>query len=83
MSISQYALRALSLFLVLVSFSTATGIDIRRRDGPKPAFPYDASTTKYCSYWLDNDGSAPCSAIPDNWFISMADFIRWVSTSQA
>jgi hypothetical protein len=44
-----------------------------------PADPFDPNTTKYCSWWYDNDGSIPCSQVPDANFISMADFLRWVS----
>jgi hypothetical protein len=66
------------LCLVTRGFSSATERGKYRRDS-KPQYSYDPNTTKYCSWWIDNDGSVACSSLPDAWFISMADFLRWVS----
>lgn len=53
----------------------------RARGADKPLFAYDQNTTKYCSWWHDNDGSIPCEMIPESNFISLADFMRWVSST--
>ena len=49
----------------------------------RPGGQFDPNTTSYCSWWQDNDGSMPCSAVPEYWGISLADFLRWVSIFQS
>lgn len=48
-------------------------------DGAFPGFKTDPNTTKYCTFWFDNDGTISCQDIVDN-FVSgtKADFLRWV-----
>ncbi|KAF7558113.1 hypothetical protein G7Z17_g83 [Cylindrodendrum hubeiense] len=45
--------------------------------GVSPKYPSHPDTTKYCSWWWDNDGSVSCKDIPDTWSIRMEDFLRW------
>ena len=82
MYLFQNLWRIAVLCFVSVEISSATKGERYRRD-EKPKFPYDPNTTKYCSWWIDNDGSVACSAIPDTWLISLADFLRWVTRPQA
>ncbi|RYP55760.1 hypothetical protein DL769_010053 [Monosporascus sp. CRB-8-3] len=43
-----------------------------------PRLPYDPNTSKYCSYWFDyTDSRVQCDQVPQQWGISMADFLRW------
>jgi hypothetical protein len=81
MSLSKNFLRAAILCWLSIGISSAAEREGHHRD-EKPKFPYDPNTTKYCSWWVDNDGSVPCSGILDAWLISLADFMRWVSISQ-
>ena len=42
--------------------------------------PVDPSTTKYCTFYADaTDASQTCAKIEDDWGISHAQFVRWVS----
>ncbi|KAJ4169798.1 hypothetical protein NW754_005946 [Fusarium falciforme] len=45
--------------------------------GTSPKYPSHPDTTKFCSWWWDNDGSIACKDMPDAWSISMEDFLRW------
>ncbi|KAK6443794.1 hypothetical protein FP744_10000042 [Trichoderma asperellum] len=48
-----------------------------RRD-VKPKYPFDPSTTKYCSFWYDNDdGSVACEDVPSTLLISNDNWLRW------
>ncbi|KAL6797935.1 hypothetical protein J3E68DRAFT_448914 [Trichoderma sp. SZMC 28012] len=48
-----------------------------RRD-VKPKYPFDPSTTKYCSFWYDNDdGSVTCEDVPSTLLISNDNWLRW------
>lgn len=47
--------------------------------GAQPAYSYDPNTTKYCSWWWDNDGTTTCDARLDALGIPREDFFRWVS----
>lgn len=49
-------------------------------DGSIPGFKTDPNTTKFCSFWYDNQGSSSCQDIVAD-FVSgtMEDFLRWVS----
>lgn len=46
-----------------------------------PKFEYDVDTTRYCSWWMDNDGAWTCDRIESELEISMVDFQQWVSDS--
>lgn len=48
--------------------------------GGQPLYYFDPGTTSYCSWWVDNDGTLDCSSVPDEWFITLEDFLRWVSS---
>ncbi|KAJ6789644.1 hypothetical protein PWT90_08276 [Aphanocladium album] len=51
-------------------------------DGPTPAYKTDPNTTKYCSFWLDNDGSTSCKSAVDDYVVGdFADFLRWTAQS--
>lgn len=45
-----------------------------------PALPYDANTSKYCTWWFDNNGThvLPCSLVPRHNGCTLQDFLRWV-----
>ncbi|KAK9434602.1 LysM domain protein [Metarhizium brunneum] len=44
----------------------------------QPKYAYDPSTAKYCTFWYDNDdGSVACQDIPNQWFITDEQWIRW------
>ncbi|RDL39248.1 uncharacterized protein BP5553_03588 [Venustampulla echinocandica] len=60
----------------LLPTSSAISVGRLRRD-ESPALPHDPDTTKYCTWWFDNDGSIECSAMPASWAISLPDFLRW------
>lgn len=49
-------------------------------DGVVPGYKTDPNTTKFCSFWFDNDGILACQDVVSN-FVSgtMADFLRWAS----
>ncbi|RYP03040.1 hypothetical protein DL765_010618 [Monosporascus sp. GIB2] len=49
-------------------------------DDMSPGVPYDPKTSKYCSWWWNNDGSIPSLQIPEAWGITMEDFVRWNSS---
>ena len=44
-----------------------------------PKYPYDENTTKYCGWWLDNDGAWTCARIEEEVELSLVDFHEWVS----
>lgn len=47
--------------------------------GSKPKYGYDPATTRYCSWWYDNeDGSTSCEAMPANWAITEEQWKNWV-----
>lgn len=46
-----------------------------------PKYEYDTDTTRYCSWWIDNDGAWTCDRIESELEISMIDFQQWVSDS--
>src|SRR5690606_37432400 len=43
-----------------------------------PKYPYDGTTTKYCAWWLDNDGTWTCARIEEEFELSLVDFHEWV-----
>jgi hypothetical protein len=53
-------------------------LSIARRDS-KPNLPYDPNTSKYCSWWVDWDGSKACAQMLEDEWTNDADFRRWVS----
>jgi hypothetical protein len=69
--------RVAAALLCLCASLGAQASQIRRDE--VPANPYDPSTTTYCSWWFDNDGSIPCTKLMTLWSITLADFRRWVS----
>ncbi|KAK2592632.1 hypothetical protein QQS21_009659 [Conoideocrella luteorostrata] len=50
---------------------------LQARDGSNPGMPYDDRTTKYCSFWIDSDGSETCQSVVDLWVPSLDAFRRW------
>lgn len=73
--------RVLFLGAALSSISsTLARPSIHYRRGLEPEMPYAPDTTKYCTWWIDSDGSMACEEVPDTWAITMGDFVRWVST---
>jgi len=66
-----------TVFLHLVAATDSLHISLGRRN-IIPKFPYDGSTTKYCGWWLDNDGSWTCGRIEEEFELSMVDFHEWV-----
>ncbi|KAH7323619.1 LysM domain-containing protein [Rhexocercosporidium sp. MPI-PUGE-AT-0058] len=68
---SKYSIIGWSILVI----GAAAAVTHPRDD--KPGGQFDPKTTSYCSWWQDNDGSMACSAVPDYWGISLADFLRW------
>ncbi|KAK3391284.1 hypothetical protein B0H63DRAFT_520479 [Podospora didyma] len=65
-------------FVAAVSSTGATDLKWKREQrNAIPRFAYDPSTTKYCAWWLDNDGIWTCPDITDVFGVSMVDFKRW------
>jgi hypothetical protein len=46
--------------------------------GLSPKYPTHQDTSKYCSYWYDNDGSFACQDILEPYMITMDQLLRWV-----
>lgn len=46
--------------------------------GLSPKYPTHQDTSKYCSYWYDNDGAVPCQDILEAYMITMDQLLRWV-----
>lgn len=44
-----------------------------------PLFPTSPDTTSYCSWWGDYKGSGNCATFLQENFVSLEDFLRWVS----
>ncbi|KAK3943425.1 hypothetical protein QBC46DRAFT_338677 [Diplogelasinospora grovesii] len=42
-----------------------------------PKYPFDPNTTKFCFWWLDNDGTWTCQKIEDVYGVAQDDFLRW------
>ncbi|KAK3302800.1 LysM domain-containing protein [Chaetomium strumarium] len=66
-----------SLFLVPGPIFGVYSTALKTVRGKTPAYPHDPNTTKYCAYWWDNEGSIPCTLMPDTWSILLGDFLRW------
>ena len=48
-----------------------------------PKFTYDSTTTPYCTYWHDDDGTPwSCQDVYDYLWVEPADFLRWVGSPQ-
>ncbi|KAF2795233.1 carbohydrate-binding module family 50 protein [Melanomma pulvis-pyrius CBS 109.77] len=62
-------------FAALALQVTASPAVLRR--GANPAYFADPATTKYCSWWYDNDGNTDCKTVPGMFDASFADFLRW------
>ncbi|KAF2108719.1 hypothetical protein BDV96DRAFT_556005 [Lophiotrema nucula] len=43
----------------------------------EPNLPTDASTTPYCTWWVDYSGGETCAQLISDNFVSMTDFYRW------
>ena len=43
-----------------------------------PKYHYDPDTTRYCSWWVDNEGTWTCDRIETELEVSMIDFQQWV-----
>lgn len=72
-------MRVSTLVLVASAVQAAVLHPNGRRD-VKPKYPFDPSTTKYCSFWYDNDdGSIACEDMPSVLLINKDDWLRWVS----
>lgn len=78
-SSSYGVLPAIFLFALTRGVASASSRAVRR--GSQPLYYFDPGTTSYCSWWVDNDGTLDCSSVPDEWFITLEDFLRWVSSS--
>ncbi|KAK3312922.1 hypothetical protein B0H66DRAFT_644063 [Apodospora peruviana] len=74
MSLKMSLAGALLLALPLVG---ASSVPLRARDGDTPSLPTDPNSTKYCSWWVDNEGSETCEGLLSVWGISITDFRRW------
>ena len=42
-----------------------------------PKFEYDPNTTKFCSWWIDNDGTWTCDRVETELEVSLIDFHQW------
>lgn len=72
-------MRVSTLVLVASAVQAAVLHPNGRRD-VKPKYPFDPSTTKYCSFWYDNDdGNIACEDMPSVLLIKNDDWLRWVS----
>ncbi|CAG7555730.1 unnamed protein product [Fusarium equiseti] len=45
--------------------------------GLSPKYPTHQDTSKYCSYWYDNDGAIPCQDILEAYMITLNQLLRW------
>jgi LysM repeat protein len=45
--------------------------------GLSPKLPVHKDTSKYCSYWYDNDGSLACQDILEPFLITLEQLLRW------
>ena len=58
----------------------AAGSEFRREAGNAiPKYPYDANTTRRCTWWYDSDGSLGCEDLDTVYGVSLVDFLQWVS----
>ncbi|KAF2004067.1 carbohydrate-binding module family 50 protein [Amniculicola lignicola CBS 123094] len=64
-----------SLFLNFATSWAYESSNLKRDE--TPGLPFDPNTSKYCTWWYDNDGSVSCSGMPGAWGMSLADFLRW------
>lgn len=74
----------LTLLTLLAVRVTGEASFENRRRGKQisiPKYEYDTDTTRYCSWWIDNDGAWTCDRIESELEISMIDFQQWVSDS--
>lgn len=72
-------LRSLAFALLVTVGYGALASDtfrISRRNGI-PRYSYDADTTKYCWWWLDNDGSWTCQRVETELELPLIDFHQW------
>lgn len=69
-----------STSLLVASVVQAAVVHPNGRRDVKPKYPFDPSTTKYCTFWYDNDdGSIACEDMPSTLLISNDSWLRWVS----
>jgi len=70
--------------LLLIAGLAEAAVDVAggglaRRDGTAPALPHDPNTTPYCTWWTDLTEATPCSSLLSSNFITLEEFLRWVS----
>ena len=79
-SIRMISLILLSTLLSLQTcIATSTNHIRRAAQNAIPKYPYEENTTRFCAWWLDNDGSWTCPTIEQTYGVSMADFHKWVT----
>ena len=68
--------------VLLAGSQLALSSPVFRRDA-EPTLPHDPNTTKYCTWWYDNENETSCANLLRNEFVEMANFVRWVSNDAA
>ncbi|KAK3318694.1 hypothetical protein B0H66DRAFT_622771 [Apodospora peruviana] len=76
--------------LLLALISTIASVSANRIQGDLrrglqnaiPKYPYEETTTRFCAWWLDNDGSWTCPMMEETYGVAMADFHRWRGREQ-
>lgn len=75
----RFTFTLLALLAAGVTGEASFGNHRRAKQISIPKFEYDVDTTRYCSWWIDNDGAWTCDRIESELEISMIDFQQWVS----
>lgn len=79
---SAFTLILASGFISAVAAGRSARV-LKARDGPSPSLPHDPNASSYCTWWADVSSATTCDAIINDNFITLADFVRWVSVSIA
>lgn len=77
----RFTLTLLALLVAGVAGEASLENHRRAKQISIPKFEYDTDTTRYCSWWIDNDGAWTCDRIESELEISMIDFQQWVGGS--
>ena len=68
----------LLLAMVAGAFGAKLPAERRSQQNSIPDYPFDPSTTRYCTWWIDGDGELTCEDVQELFGVSVADFLRWV-----
>jgi hypothetical protein len=73
--------RSATKLLLATSLPAVVLGGVTRRDGVRPALPFDEATTSDCTWWEDLRTSITCTKLLSDNLITKEQFLRWVSSN--